>query len=130
MLASFSDVDSLKINCTLNSSMVGFSADFEMVQHQLRGVISILDGCSFRVTNFDMIEGVEVYWWGDYGDDFENLTNGFIISEENLNRTYKNDSMVVRLTNYTLDQFNVLGVWDMATMSDFGHVLLEGSDDK
>lgn len=125
MLCSFSDAVSFKRNCTLNSSMVGFSADFEMVQHQLRGVISILDGCSFRVTNFDMIEGVEVYWWGAYGDDFENLTNGFIISEEKLNRTYKNDSMVVRLTNYTLDQFKVLGVWDMATASDFGHVVLE-----
>ena len=77
------------------------------------------------VTNFDMIEGVEVYWWGAYADDFENLTNGFIISDEKLNRTYKNDSMVVRLTNYTLDQFKVLGVWDMAMVLDFGHVLLE-----
>ena len=33
--------------------------------------------------------------------------------------------MVVRLTNYTLDQFKVLGVWDMAMTSDFGHVLPE-----
>ena len=93
-------------------------------------MINILDGCSVMVTNFDMIEGVDVYWWGACGDDFENLTNGFIISYEKLNRTCKNDSMVVRLTNYTLDQFNVLGVWNMATASYFGHVLLEGSDDK
>ena len=77
------------------------------------------------VINFDMIEGFEVYWWGAYGDDFENLTNGFIISDEKLNITYKNDSMVVKLINYTLDKFKVLGVWDMATTSDFGHVLLE-----
>ena len=77
------------------------------------------------VTNFDMIEGVEVYWWGAYRDDLENLTNGFIILDEKLNRTYKNDSMVVRLSNYTMDQFKVLGIWDMATASDFGHVLLE-----
>ena len=33
--------------------------------------------------------------------------------------------MVVRLTNYTMDQFKVLGIWDMATASDFSHVLLE-----
>ena len=33
--------------------------------------------------------------------------------------------MVVRLTNYTMGQFKVLGIWDMATASDFGHVLLE-----
>ena len=33
--------------------------------------------------------------------------------------------MVVRLINYTMDQFKVLGIWDMATASDFGHVLLE-----
>lgn len=129
ILGRFSDAGSLKSNCTLNSSMVGFSADFEMVQHQLRGVISILDGCSFRVTNFDMIEGVDVYWWGAHGDDFENLTSGFILSEEKLNRTYRNDSMVVRLSNYTWDQFKVLGVWDMATASDFGHVRLEVAND-
>lgn len=129
ILGRFSDAGSLKSNCTLNSSMVGFSADLEMVQHQLRGVISILDGCSFRVTNFDMIEGVDVYWWGAHGDDFENLTSGFILSEEKLNRTYRNDSMVVRLSNYTWDQFKVLGVWDMATASDFGHVRLEVAND-
>lgn len=129
ILGRFSDAGSLKSNCTLNSSMVGFSADFEMVQHQLRGVISIMDGCSFRVTNFDMIEGVDVYWWGAHGDDFENLTSGFILSEEKLNRTYRNDSMVVRLSNYTWDQFKVLGVWDMATASDFGHVRLEVAND-
>ena len=33
--------------------------------------------------------------------------------------------MVVRLTNYTMDQFKVLGLWDMATTSDFVHVPLE-----
>lgn len=129
ILGGFSDAGSLKSNCTLNSSMVGFAADFEMVQHQLRGVISILDGCSFRVTNFDMIEGVDVYWWGAHGDDFENLTSGFILSDEKLNRTYRNDSMVIRLSNYTWDQFKVLGVWDMATASDFGHVRLEVAND-
>jgi hypothetical protein len=55
------DADSLKRNCTLNISMVGFSVDFQMIQYQLRGLISILYGCSFWVTNFDMIEEVEVY---------------------------------------------------------------------
>ena len=33
--------------------------------------------------------------------------------------------MVVRLTNYTMDQFKVLGLWDMDTTSDFSHVPLE-----
>ncbi|GLJ48702.1 hypothetical protein SUGI_1027160 [Cryptomeria japonica] len=129
MLGFFSNAESVEKSCTHNSSMVGFSGEFKMVQHQLRGLMTVLDDCSFRVTNFDMIEGSEVIWWGAHGDDFQNLTEGFIVSEEKLNRTYKNDSMVVRLSNYTFDQFSVLGVWDVTTASDFGHVLLEVAND-
>lgn len=31
----------------------------------------------------------------------------------------------VTLNNYTWDDFRVLGIWDMTTASDFGHILLE-----
>ncbi|KAL0297064.1 UNVERIFIED_CONTAM: cytochrome, DM13 and DOMON domain-containing protein [Sesamum radiatum] len=68
-----------------------------MVQHQLRGLFSVIDDCSFRVSQFDMLSGSDVSWWGATGDEFQNLTNGFLISDSTLNQTCKNDTFVVHL---------------------------------
>jgi hypothetical protein len=38
--------------CGSTSSLVGFTADFTMVQHQLRGTLRIVDDCSFTVRVF------------------------------------------------------------------------------
>lgn len=64
-------------------------------------------------------------WWGSIGDDFANLTNGFVISDMKLTRTYRNDSFVVNLmSNVTWDQIRVVSVWDLPTASDFGYVVI------
>ncbi|KAL3844001.1 hypothetical protein ACJIZ3_001404 [Penstemon smallii] len=111
-----------------NTSLLNFTSQFTMVQHQLRGVLSVIDDCSFRVSQFDMLSGSDVHWWGATGDDFQNLTKGFLISDSRLNKTYKNDTFIVNLRkNVTWDQINVLGVWDIPTASDFGHILLKNS---
>ncbi|KAJ4959161.1 hypothetical protein NE237_026272 [Protea cynaroides] len=112
-------------SCSKNSSLVGYETEFVMVQHQLRGVIRLIDDCSFKVSEFDMMEGSDVHWWGAVGETFENLTMGSVISGEKLNRTYKNESFVVHLKkNVTWDQIKVVSVWDEPTASDFGHALL------
>ncbi|XP_011069702.1 cytochrome b561, DM13 and DOMON domain-containing protein At5g54830 [Sesamum indicum] len=108
-----------------NTSLLNFTSHFTMVQHQLRGLFSVIDDCSFRVSHFDMLSGYDVHWWGATADDFQNLTNGFIISDSTLNQTYKNDTFVVHLhKNVTWDQIKVVAVWDIPTASDFGHILL------
>ncbi|KAF7139053.1 hypothetical protein RHSIM_Rhsim07G0163300 [Rhododendron simsii] len=118
-----------------NTSLTNFQSDFVMLQHQLRGVFQLIDACSFRVTRFDMLPGSDVRWWGSIGDDFANLTNGFVISDMKLNRTYKNDSFVVNLNNnVSWDQIRVVSVWDIPNASDFGYVVLvndarNGSED-
>ena len=96
-----------------------------MAQHQLRGVLTILDDCSFRVSQFDMLPGSDVHWWGAIAPDFANLTAGFIVSDHALNETYKNASFVVHLRqNVAWDQIRVLALWDRPTASDFGHIVL------
>ncbi|KAF8407229.1 hypothetical protein HHK36_006356 [Tetracentron sinense] len=120
----FCYADSGGVSCSKNSSLVDFESEFVMVQHQLRGLIRLIDDCSFRVSEFDMIEGSDVHWWGAIGDDFENLTMGFEISDERLNRTYKNESFVVHLKSVRWDQIKVVAIWDKPTGSDFGHVVL------
>lgn len=112
-------------SCSKNTSFTGFESDFVMVQHQLRGIFTLIDDCSFKVSEFDMLSGADVHWWGAPGTNFDNLTAGFIISDDKLNKTYKNDSFVVHLReNVTWDQIPVVVIWDVPTASDFGHVVL------
>ncbi|GMH10876.1 hypothetical protein Nepgr_012717 [Nepenthes gracilis] len=112
-------------SCSGDTPLAGFRFEFTMHQHQLRGIFTVLDNCSFRVSEFDMLQGSDVRWWGALGDDFANLTNGFVISDDKLNRTYKNDSMIVSLrSNLTWDQIKVVAIWDLSMASDFGHVVL------
>ncbi|XP_076911249.1 cytochrome b561, DM13 and DOMON domain-containing protein At5g54830-like [Bidens hawaiensis] len=116
------------LNCSQsNTSLVNFTSQFVMVQHQLRGSFSIINDCSFRVSEFDMLPGgSHVHWWGALGDDYENLASGFVISEAQLDSiTYKNDSFTVNLmSNVSWDLIRVVSVWDSDMGSDFGHVSL------
>ncbi|KAK7331402.1 hypothetical protein VNO77_25626 [Canavalia gladiata] len=112
-------------NCSRTSPLVDLEAEFKMVQHQLRGYLKIIDDCSFRVSQFDMLSGSDVHWWGALAPDFDNITAGFIISDHKLNHTYANSTFVVRLMkNVTWDMIRVLAVWNRPTASDFGHVVL------
>ena len=119
-LMSFSNANCPKTN----SSLLNYTSQFLMVQHQFRGVLTILDDCSFKVSQFDMLQGSDnVSWWGASGETFENLTRGFLISDHKLNQTYKNDSFTVNLLkNVTWDQIKVLSVWDLPTASDWSSV--------
>ncbi|KAJ8773938.1 hypothetical protein K2173_009369 [Erythroxylum novogranatense] len=111
--------------CPKTSPYVGFESDFTMVQHQLRGRVAILDDCSLRVSQFDMLSGSDVRWWGAVGPYFANMTAGFVVSDNKLNETYKNASFVVHLMrNVSWDRIQVLSVWDLPSASDFGHVVL------
>ncbi|KAL3655436.1 hypothetical protein CASFOL_001222 [Castilleja foliolosa] len=129
-LIHFSNSDpGLDCPWTNNTSLHNFTSHFTMVQHQLRGLFSVVDGCSFRVSQFDMLSGQDVHWWGAAADDFQNLTNGILISDSSLNQTYKNESFTVHLRkNVTWDQIKVVSVWDIPTASNFGHVLLSSSN--
>ncbi|XP_055830755.1 cytochrome b561, DM13 and DOMON domain-containing protein At5g54830 [Solanum dulcamara] len=110
---------------TRSASLMNFTYQFSMAQHQLRGVLNVIDDCSFKVSQFDMLEGSDVRWWGAVGDNLENLTKGFVVSEQKLNKTYKSDGFVVKLMkDVTWDDINVLAVWDLPMASDFGHVVL------
>ncbi|CAF1895384.1 cytochrome b561, DM13 and DOMON domain-containing protein At5g54830 [Brassica napus] len=118
--------------CSKSSSLVGYESEFRMLQHQLRGVFTVLDDCSFRVSRFDMLSGSDVHWWGAMTSDFENMTDsGFVISDHKLNQTFNNQSFVVRLLdNVTWDSIGVVSVWDLPTASDFGHVLLSNATEQ
>ncbi|KAJ4798981.1 hypothetical protein LUZ62_050227 [Rhynchospora pubera] len=117
-------------SCTKNTTFSGFVADFFMIQHQLRGTLEIIDGCSFSVSRFDMLPGSEsVTFYGAPAPDLDNMTTlGRTISSFPLNDTFSNATLTAHLLpNETWDDIGVLAVWDPVTASDFGHVLLSQS---
>ncbi|KAF3975281.1 hypothetical protein CMV_001441 [Castanea mollissima] len=82
--------------CSKTSPPVGLRFEFKMVQHQLHGALTILDNCSFWVSQLDMVLGSDVHWWGSVAPDFANLTaNGFVVSDQTLNDTYTNMHVLV-----------------------------------
>ncbi|XP_020103350.1 cytochrome b561, DM13 and DOMON domain-containing protein At5g54830 [Ananas comosus] len=97
-----------------------------MAQHQLRGVVRVVDGCSLSVRGFDMLAGsAAVRWWGAAGADLRNLSLGAPVSDLPLNRTFRGENLTVPLLpGASLDALAVLAVWDPATASDFGHIVL------
>ncbi|PWA93506.1 DOMON domain, Cytochrome b561/ferric reductase transmembrane, DM13 domain protein [Artemisia annua] len=99
-----------------------------MCQHQLRGYFTIINDCSFKVQGFDMLSGgPDVHWWGAVGDNYYNLTSGFVISDYKFKaRTYKNESLTVGLmSNVTWDDIKIVSIWKTSTASNFGHVVLK-----
>lgn len=113
--------------CSQNTSLSGFVADFSMIQHQLRGTLKIIDGCSFSISRFDMLSGSEsVSFYGAPAPDLENMTTlGQTISSFPLNKTFSNSTLTAKLLpNASWDDIGILAVWDPVTASDFGHVVL------
>lgn len=49
----------------------------------------MIKDCSFKVKEFDMLAGMDVYWWSMKAPNFGNLTEGFKVSDPKLNQTYK-----------------------------------------
>ncbi|XP_072995067.1 cytochrome b561, DM13 and DOMON domain-containing protein At5g54830 [Typha latifolia] len=130
LLSVYSSAAAAPAPCGKNTTLAGTEAELAMVQHQLRGVVRILDGCSFSVAGLDMLAGSPaVRWWGADGTDLRNLSLGSPISDLPLNRTFRNETLSVPLLpNASWDQIAVLAVWDPTTASDFGHVVLQSPD--
>ncbi|KAJ3679179.1 hypothetical protein LUZ60_017190 [Juncus effusus] len=114
-------------SCDRNTSLGGFESDFVMIQHQLRGRLRIIDGCSFAVSRFDMLAGSDsVSFYAAPAPDLDNMTAlGRTVSDYPLNGTFANASLTARLVeNATWEDIGVLAVWDPVTASDFGHVVI------
>ncbi|TVU08330.1 hypothetical protein EJB05_41731, partial [Eragrostis curvula] len=107
-----------------NTTLAGFEADLRMSQHQLRGRVAVLDGCSFRVAALDLLPGsASARWWRAEGTDLESLARGEPAADEPLNRTFRSESLVFRLLpGLSWPLVPVLAAFDPLTSSLFGFV--------
>ncbi|GJM97847.1 hypothetical protein PR202_ga14803 [Eleusine coracana subsp. coracana] len=117
--------------CGANTSLAGYEADLRMSQHQLRGRVEVLDGCSFRVSALDLLPGsASARWWRAEGTDLDSLARGGPASAEPLNRTFRSESVVFRLLpGLSWPLVPVLAAFDPLTSSLFGFVHISGNND-
>ncbi|KAF8687186.1 hypothetical protein HU200_042852 [Digitaria exilis] len=116
--------------CAANTSLAGQQADLRMSQHQLRGRVEVIDGCSFRVTALDLLPGsASARWWRADGTDLDALSRGEPAAEEPLDRTFRSESLVFRLLpGLSWPLVPVLAAYDPLTSSLFGFVRLSDSN--
>ncbi|CAN6163286.1 unnamed protein product [Urochloa humidicola] len=112
--------------CGANTSLAGYKEDLRMSQHQLRGRVEVLDGCSFRVAGLDLLPGsASARWWRAAGTDLDALARGGPAAADPLDRTFRSESIVFRLLpglSWPLVPF--LAAYDPLTSSLFGFVRL------
>ncbi|RLN12030.1 cytochrome b561, DM13 and DOMON domain-containing protein [Panicum miliaceum] len=116
--------------CGANTSLEGHHADLLMSQHQLRGRVEVLDGCSFRVAALDLLPGsASARWWRADGTDLDALARGEPAAADPLDRTFRSESLVFRLLpGVSWPRVPILAVYDPLTSSLFGFVRLSGAN--
>ncbi|CAL5041681.1 unnamed protein product [Urochloa decumbens] len=121
---------SAEAGCGANTTLAGYKADLRMSQHQLRGRVEVLDGCSFRVAGLDLLPGsASARWWRADGTDLDALSRGDAAAADPLDRTFRSESLVFRLLpGLSWPQIPVLAAYDPLTSSLFGFVRLPSSD--
>ncbi|KAL5200237.1 hypothetical protein ABZP36_021440 [Zizania latifolia] len=117
--------------CGTNTSLEGYEADLWMYQHQLRGRVEVLDGCSFQVSALDLLAGsASARWWRAEAPDLDSLARGEPAADEPLNRTFLSESLVFRLLpGVSWPLVPVLAAFDPLTSSLFGFVRLSNASD-
>ncbi|XP_024390031.1 cytochrome b561, DM13 and DOMON domain-containing protein At5g54830 isoform X2 [Physcomitrium patens] len=79
-----------------------------------------------HVSRFDMLPGIDVKWWSAVNDDVYSFLSGKTISDAKLAGLYSNATMeVTLLKGLAWEDIKVLSVWDSATASNFGHIILQ-----
>ncbi|KAL5206712.1 hypothetical protein ABZP36_034921 [Zizania latifolia] len=114
--------------CRHTNLTADFSADFTMLQHQLRGTVRLApDGsCALHVSRFDLLAASpSARFWAAQGTSLSDLSAGRPFSPLPLNTTFRNETLSLPFSR-TLPP--LLALFDPDTSSDFGHVFFPVSN--
>eukprot|EP00877_Chromochloris_zofingiensis_P010197 jgi/Chrzof1/5430/Cz16g02210.t1 len=112
--------------CTNKHPYVGLVGKLTELEHKVSGTITILDDCSFRVTDFTYDgKAPAAYWWG--APDVDRLyQEGFALDSNRLKSSSNGVTVVIELSpGVTWDKVKVISVWCEAFAADFGHLELD-----
>eukprot|EP01128_Nolandella_sp_AFSM9_P000793 TRINITY_DN10914_c0_g1_i1.p1 TRINITY_DN10914_c0_g1~~TRINITY_DN10914_c0_g1_i1.p1 ORF type:complete len:655 (-),score=114.59 TRINITY_DN10914_c0_g1_i1:132-2027(-) len=127
--ANFGDVflESLEApvdsSCDSTHDLVGKSATLSSLEHDVGGVVQVIDDCTFEVTQFTYDgTGPAAYWYAGN----PSLVNGFKVNEEKLDTVGNPNRIYTYRLNegLTWDSFTVLSVYCISASQEFGSVQL------
>ncbi len=103
--------------------LVGRSAEFSTIAHEVSGTMTVLDDRTIEISNFNYDGlGVEVIFY--YGTDGDYRSGG-AIGPELTGTRFVNETFTLTLPdNLTLDDFNGLSVWCVPFNANFGDAQL------
>ncbi|GLS91874.1 hypothetical protein GCM10007916_29440 [Psychromonas marina] len=110
--------------CTQAHQLVGSSADFSTLAHQVSGTATIIDDCTIEVTNFSYDGSApQVYFYAARDNQYTS-NDAFAVSQQLLvGRAYNSETVQLRLpTGKTLDDLNSISVWCVEFSANFGEV--------
>jgi len=116
--------DSLGIvvtDCGSSSSKVGYSGSFQTLAHNVSGTATILDDCSFSISNFNYDGGgPAVYFYGAQGNDFSGAS-AFSMGSLLTGQVFNDATLTVVLPDgKTFDDFDSISVWCEDFNANFG----------
>uniref|UniRef100_A0A0D9XGN4 Cytochrome b561 domain-containing protein n=1 Tax=Leersia perrieri TaxID=77586 RepID=A0A0D9XGN4_9ORYZ len=114
-------------SCPHTNLTAGYTVDFTMLQHQLRGRVRLAaDGaCELHLTRFDLLAASSsARFWAADGPSLAALSSGRAFSPRPLNSTFRNASLVLPFSRPLPP---LLALFDPDTSSDLGHLFLPNS---
>lgn len=112
-------------SCEATHDLVGLSAEFSTLAHQVSGTATVIDDCTIEVTNFNYdATAPAVYFYAGSDGEFSD-SNAFAISEQlrSDGTDYSNETITLNLPEgKTLDDFNSISVWCEEFSVNFGDI--------
>lgn len=108
-------------NASATHPLVGSSAEFSTIAHDVSGTMTVLDDRTIEISNFNYDGGgVAVFFYNGVDGNFFQPNSGPVGPMLN-GRRFTNETFTITLpSNLTLDDFNSLSVWCVPFNADFG----------
>lgn len=107
--------------CGEDHPMVGSTASFNTLFHDVAGTIRVVNNCELEITNFTYDgEGPAVAFYGGSNGNYD--SEGFALGPAIQGRAYNNETVTIDLSavGVTLDDFDGISVWCFIFNVNFG----------
>jgi hypothetical protein len=109
-------------NNAADHPLVGVSAEFSNLAHDINGTLTVLDNRTLEISNFSYDGGgPSVYFYTGVGGNYRSSAGGRLIGPQLNGRVYENETIRVTLPDdLTLDDFDGVSVWCDIFSANFG----------
>jgi len=115
-------------SCKANHAKVGFTGNLRTISHQVSGKVTVVDDCTFIITNFTYDGGgPRVYFYAGNDAPYNpQAQNSFRIGPGRIDtQRYNNESVLIKIpSSKTLDDISGISMWCEVALANFGDTTL------